>query len=289
MTGPRQSRLDGSRSKQRRERHRRYKLPRLTATMTCQEAFRAIARGCLDDLAANQPATCEGDRDALHQMRIALTRLRTTRSFFCSFIPFSEWSNVKGELKWLNKRLSQARDLDVALKRLPSIDHTRPQARSLDRVWWKTWNTSHQKLSRALYSRRYRILLRDISIWIENGNKSAGSLKPSSSLATYSARQFDRWYKKLIKKSRVLEDMSASQRHRLRIKSKRCRYALEILGQLLPSNSHARARELLESLRKIQKTMGQLNDAGQGHDDGAGASGCGCRRPDACVRRGWHC
>ena len=129
MTGPRQSRLDGSRSKQRRERHRRYKLPLLTATMTCQEAFRAIARGCLDDLAANQPATCEGDREALHQMRIALTRLRATRSFFCFFIPFSEWSNVKGELKWLNKRLSQARDLDVALKRLPSIDHTRPQAR----------------------------------------------------------------------------------------------------------------------------------------------------------------
>jgi hypothetical protein len=51
MTDPRQSRLNGSRSKQRLERHRSYKLPRLTATMTCQDAFRAISRGCLDDLA----------------------------------------------------------------------------------------------------------------------------------------------------------------------------------------------------------------------------------------------
>lgn len=99
MTGVRQSRLDRTRSKQRRGRYRRYKLPRLTAIMTCQDAFRAIARGCLDDLAENRQATCEGDSEALHQMRIALTRLRAARSFFSSFIPSSEWSPVKSELK----------------------------------------------------------------------------------------------------------------------------------------------------------------------------------------------
>ena len=95
--------------------------------MTCQEAFCAIARGCLDDLAANQQATCEETDEALHQMRIALTRLRAARSFFSSFIPFSEWSPLKGEFKWLNKHLSRARDLDVTLKRLPSVDDMSPR------------------------------------------------------------------------------------------------------------------------------------------------------------------
>ncbi|WP_347264004.1 CHAD domain-containing protein [Nitrobacter sp.] len=262
MTAPPNARLDSSRSKQRRGRHRRYKLPRLTATLTCQEAFCAIARSCLDDLAANQQATCEGDREALHQMRIALTRLRAARSFFSSFILSSEWSPLKGELRWLNKHLSQARDLDVALKRL-STEATSPQ-QSLDRVWRKTWNTSHRELSRALHSRRYRILLRDMSSWIENGNRSPDRLQPSTSLTTYSGRQLDRWHKKLVKKSRALEDMNVSQRHRLRIRSKRFRYALEILGQLLPSNSHPSVRECLKSLCKIQKYLGQLNDAEQG-------------------------
>ncbi|MEH6952743.1 CHAD domain-containing protein (plasmid) [Nitrobacter sp. NHB1] len=269
--------MNSSRSQQRRERHRRYKLPRLTATMTCQEAFRTIARGCLDDLVENQQATCEGNREALHQMRIALTRLRGARSFFSSSIPSSEWSPLKGELKWLNKHLSQARDLDVALKRLSSVEDTSPQ-QSLDRVWRKTWSTSHRELSRALHSRRYRILLRDMLIWMENGNRSPDSLKPSTSLTTYSDRQLDRWYKKLIKKSRAFDDMNAGQRHRLRIQSKRLRYALETLGQLLPSKSHAKVREFLKSLRKIQKCLGQLNDAEQGRaiattlatrDDGA--------------------
>jgi CHAD domain-containing protein len=231
--------------------------------MTCQEAFRSIARGCLDDLAANQQATCEGDREALHQIRIALTRLRAARSFFSPLIPSSEWSPLKGELKWLNKYLSRARDLDVALKRLPSAHDMSPQ-QSLGRVWRKTWSTSHRELLTVLHSKRYRILLHDISIWIENGNESSRSLRPSTSLTTYSGRQLDRWYKKLVRKSRALEDMNASQRHRLRIKSKRFRYALEIFRQLLPSNTHARVRERLRSLRNVQKYLGQLNDAEQG-------------------------
>jgi CHAD domain-containing protein len=58
--------------------------------------------------------------------------------------------------------------------------------------------------------------------------------------------------------------MNASQRHRLRIKSKRLRYALEFIGQLLPSKSLPRVKALLKSLRKIQKCLGRLHDAEQG-------------------------
>ena len=255
MTASPKSRLDGSRSEQRRGRHR-YKLPRLTATMTCQDTFRAIARGCLDDLVANREDACDGDHEALHQMRIALTRLRAARSFFSSFISFSEWSRLKGEFKWLNKHLSRARDLDVALKRLPSVDDLRPQAQSLGRIWRTTWDTSHRQLRRVLRSSRYRMLVHNASVWVENGKRSpagpqSSTERHSASLRAYSVRRLDRWYKKLLKQSRVLEDMNASQRHRLRIKSKRLRYALEFIGQLLPNKSLLRVKALLKSLRKI--------------------------------------
>lgn len=263
MTGERQSRLHRSRSKQRRYRQRRYKVPRLTATMTCQEAFRAIARGCLRDMVANQQATCDGNREALHQMRIALTRLRAAKSFFPSFIPSSEWSNLQGELRWLNKQLGQVRDLDVTLSQLLSANDEN-QRQSLGRAWRKASSISHRELSLALHSRRYRILLRDMSILIENGKKSSGGLKLSSPLTTYSTRRLDRWYKKLIKRSRALEDMNASQRHRLRIKGKRLRYTLETIEQILPSQSLWKVQKLLKSLRKIQKHLGQLNDAKRG-------------------------
>jgi CHAD domain-containing protein len=262
MTGSPKFHLDGSRFEHRQDRHRRYKLPRLTAAMTCQDAFRAIARGCLDDLAANQQATCEEEREALHQMRIALTRLRASRSFFASCMPSSKWHRLKGELKWLNKHLSRARDLDVALKRLSSARDTTAR-QSLDQTWRKARSASHRELRRALRSRRYQTLLRDMSIWID-GSRSSGKVKSSTSLTTYSGRQLDRWYRKLVKKSRALEDMNASQRHRLRIKTKRFRYALEVLEHVLQNKPRAGVRECLKSLRKIQKYLGQLNDAEQG-------------------------
>jgi CHAD domain-containing protein len=119
-------------------------------------------------------------------MRIALTRLRAVRSFFSSFIPSSEWSPLKGEIKWLNKHLSRARDLDVTLARLHSADDKSPE-QSLGRAWRKTWSISHRELSLALRSKRYRMLLRDMSIRIENVEKSSGDPQQSSSLATYSA------------------------------------------------------------------------------------------------------
>ena len=59
---------------------------RLNPAMACDTAFRIIARHCLADLAANQPATCEGDPAALHRMRIALTRLRTAIVFFSPMV-----------------------------------------------------------------------------------------------------------------------------------------------------------------------------------------------------------
>ncbi len=58
---------------------------------------------------------------ALHQMRIALTRLRTAISFFSPMVTDSQQTRIRDELKWLNAHLGAARDLDVAIERLRAI------------------------------------------------------------------------------------------------------------------------------------------------------------------------
>jgi CHAD domain-containing protein len=54
--------------------------------MACDTAFRLIARRHLDALNANHEATCKGDPAALHQMRVALTHLRTAILFFSPMV-----------------------------------------------------------------------------------------------------------------------------------------------------------------------------------------------------------
>lgn len=237
--------------------------------MTCRDAFGAIARSCRDDLLANQAAACQGDPEALHQMRIALTRLRTARSFFSPFMSSAEWSHLRGELKWLNKHLSKVRDLDVALKRLPPDETSGQRPQSLGRIWQKTWDASHRQLKRAIISRRYRTLTHDISVWIENETQSPvhpqqPTSRHSPSLTTYAVRRLHRWHKKLLKMSDTIEEMNASQRHQLRIRSKRLRYAIEFFGSLFSGQDMSKLKALLKSLRKIQKCLGHLNDAEQG-------------------------
>src|SRR6478672_1375771 len=108
------------------QRQRPYPTLRLNPTMACDTAFRVVARRCLENLTANHPATCRGEPGALHQMRIALTRLRTAIVFFSPMVDDSERTRIKNELKWLNTRLGTVRDLDVAIERLKAVSRQRP-------------------------------------------------------------------------------------------------------------------------------------------------------------------
>ena len=89
--------------------------------MACDTAFRIVARRHLDDLCANEQATCNGDPSALHQMRIALTHLRTAIQFFSPMVDDAVREEVRGDLKWLNTELGAVRDLDVAVERIGSL------------------------------------------------------------------------------------------------------------------------------------------------------------------------
>ncbi len=82
---------------------------RLTKATRCDAAFRLIASRCLVDIAANHHATCAGDEDALHQIRVAVTKLRAAVSFFGDMVMDSEWLRLKSELKWLNGFLGARR------------------------------------------------------------------------------------------------------------------------------------------------------------------------------------
>src|SRR5262249_57068372 len=91
---------------------------RLSAGMACDTAFRIIARRHLNAVVAQHEGTCSGDPDALHQIRIALTSLRTAIRFFSPMIDDAMRPQVWAELKWLNSQLGMVRDLDVAIERI---------------------------------------------------------------------------------------------------------------------------------------------------------------------------
>src|ERR1700761_6262324 len=143
--------------------------PRLNGAMACDTAFRIVARRHLDAIIANREATSSGDPTALHQMRIALTHLRTAILFFSPMVEDAVRDEVRDELKWLNSELGAVRDLDVAVDRIKTLNKKRPQVLPAVGAWNEKRTEGHQMLTRMLSSVRYQWLIDQTSGWIENG------------------------------------------------------------------------------------------------------------------------
>jgi CHAD domain-containing protein len=244
--------------------------PRLNAMMACDTAFRVVALRYLDDLNANHEATCAGDPGALHQMRIALTRLRTAIVFFTPMVADTGRARIRNELKWLNSHLGAVRDLDVAIERLKTVKTRQLQTSDYYRSWSEKRADSHRHLARALRSVRYRRLIKNTSDWIENGPWSTAKGKQAvkqraSPIAAYSAGKLAQWHKRILKKSRKLLKMEAEKRHRLRLLNKKLSYSIESFEDLFPDKRFLTQQTALKHLRKAQRSLGQLNDDAKGH------------------------
>ena len=90
--------------------------PELSPGMTAGRAFTLIGRACLRHLVSNVPAMMERDGSALHQMRVALRRLRAAISLFSPVVGDDRAGAIKSELKWLAQEFGPARNLDKLLR-----------------------------------------------------------------------------------------------------------------------------------------------------------------------------
>jgi CHAD domain-containing protein len=250
------------------QRHR--KTPRLNAQMASDTAFRIVADRYVQDLTANHEAACGGDPGALHQMRIALTRLRTAILFFAPMVDDDQRAHIKTELKWLNSQLGTVRDLDVAMERLEAEHERQPQTAPYYRSWEEKRTTSHRQLARALSSVRYRRLIESLSDWVGNGPWSIKTGKQAVHQRTlpigvYAIGKLTGWREKLLKKCDKLPQMNVKRRHRLRLLNKKLCYSIEAFEDLFPDKRFKTQLTGLKHLRKAQRSLGQLNDDANAH------------------------
>ena len=86
--------------------------------MSVADGFQAIARSCLAHLLANEALFLETrDPEAVHQMRVALRRLRAALSLFRDVVADDETAAIKAGLRELAAVLGEARDLDVFIRK----------------------------------------------------------------------------------------------------------------------------------------------------------------------------
>ncbi|TFV30934.1 CHAD domain-containing protein [Bradyrhizobium frederickii] len=260
---------------------RRNALPgRLSPGMACDTAFRIIARRHLAAVLAQHDGTCRGDPDALHQIRIALTHLRTAIRFFSPMIDDALRPTIWTELKWLNSQLGMVRDLDVAIERVVAESGDELAVIAELQHWDEKRTESHRELARALQSPRYRRLVEQTSAWIESGPWSTRRSKEAirlrrCTLADHAAQRLAEWETTLLKKARKLRKLDVEKRHKLRLLNKRMTYSIESLQDLFADESLTKQKAILKKLRQAQRSLGQLNDDARGQALAASLDGAG--------------
>jgi len=243
--------------------------PRLNGAMACDTAFRIVARRYLEALKTCRDATWEGDRMALHQMRVALTHLRTAILFFSPMVDDPVRNEIRDELKWLNSELGGVRDLDVAMERIEALNKKRPEVRRAITAWNEKRLEGHRNLARTLRSVRYEWLIEQASGWIESGPWCTKKGKRAAAerafpIGAYAASKLARWKKRLLKRSRILRSIGARERHRLRLLNKKLTCSIDSFEDLFSEKKFAKQKTALKHLRKAQRFLGQLNDGARG-------------------------
>ena len=86
----------------------------ITAEHVVDDVIALLIGACWHHLLKNHMVAQEGaDPEGVHQMRLALRRLRTICALFRRDIPSPSFQAVNGEARWLMQQLGPARDWDV--------------------------------------------------------------------------------------------------------------------------------------------------------------------------------
>ena len=209
----------------------------------------AALKGQVDAIDAHEAGARTGrDPEDVHQMRVAVRRLRAIlRASRPLFDP--GWvDGLRRELKWLGTVLGGVRDLDVLhaylrsqLEALPAPERRAGRA---DRV------RARAALRVALASPRYARLLARLRAALVHPPTRPSSVPLPGIAATE--------FKKLRKAVAGLpRPPSAEELHAVRIKVKRARYAAELAQPIIGR----RAERFIAKAKKLQDILGEHQDA----------------------------
>jgi len=234
----------------------------LNRRMSVGMAFQAICGEALRHLLSNIEATGEGHPEALHQSRVAIRRIRAALFAFRGVLPRRPRRDFNEAFRRIQSALAPARDWHVFREEaLAAMVEDRALGRTSLRRLRELAEAAQQRslapASAALRHRSCTRLLIDFQRWLlqlETGDVGdlGGKLRP------FARRVLDASRRELLTDSRRLARMQEEERHELRKRGKKARYAAEFFAGLWDGPDVDR---YLRRMARLQDHLGPANDA----------------------------
>jgi inorganic triphosphatase YgiF len=223
---------------------RKWRMPKLDPAAPAGAAFAALLCEALAQAGINA-AAMPGSADAeyLHQLRVALRRLRAALR---AFAPVVEGDKpLRKALRRLAPALGEARDRDVFVQTLEDAGAPAPLLRTARRERAR----ARRAALAVVTSAQFRSFFFDALRWLES-HPSAPALR----LSQLAPVRLERLHAKVLADP---HPATAKRRHKLRIRIKRLRYACEFFSSCFPSGP---VNAYLRRLARLQDVLGELND-----------------------------
>jgi triphosphatase len=238
----------------------------ITAEHAVDDVIALLVGSGWHHLLKNHAVVLEGsDAEGVHQMRIALRRLRTICALFRRDIPSPSFEVVNSEARWLMQQLGPARDWDVfaetTIARLvtaaPDVD-----LGGLREAVEQKRKSSYRALQTVLDPRCSRFLL-SLGHLIErrgwrNEIDSEALAVLSRPMPTLADKILARWHRKARKRGAHFRQLNTDAQHDLRIDLKKLRYAAEFFLPLYAT--HAPTKRYVRRLARLQASLGHARD-----------------------------
>lgn len=240
---------------------------RLQPGSSSAEAFQSVARSSLAQAVLNESLVRDHrSADAVHQFRVGLRRLRAAASLFGDLLSDDESRGVRADLRWMNHSMAAVRDLDVLIARLQgTADHEQSLAAARRRR-----EEAFDELLARLDETRFRSGTLAAAAWIETGrwltlDDPDLHARRNEPIEERAARELSKRWKRVIKRTRALDELGPEARHEVRIEIKKLRYGAEFFASLFPGRkAKKRRKQALAALEEFQEVLGALNDIAVG-------------------------
>jgi triphosphatase len=237
----------------------------LDSDETAGEGFRHIVASGLGHLLANQAAAGSGNVEGVHQMRVAIRRLRAALMLFEPHLEPHIAARFEAELRRIGQVFGAARDWDVfCTEILPSAVEDAESANWVELLRAPAearCKQAHIQFNLELDAPSFTAFVLGMAAWVEDGRRHRrllGEKELDTPLAQIAPGLLDRLARKVDKRGRHIERRSDIKLHALRKSHKKLRYAVEYLAPLYP---HKAVKAYVRRCKDVQQSLGAINDA----------------------------
>ncbi len=245
--------------------------PGLEADDSMAEAARKTLRFHYRLMLFNEPETRRGEEpEALHDMRVAVRRMRTALQVFGDYLDQRQLKPLTRALRRTGRALGAVRDLDVFWEHVQSYLETLPPAQQarlepLYAAWRARREAARQEMlayldseEYARFKERWWAFLRTpgaaaLPVVMDDGQARPHRLHHVVPVVVHErlaeVQAYDEWVSQA--------DAPPERLHRLRIAAKRLRYTLEYFHEILAPHTG----ELIETVKELQDHLGAIQDA----------------------------